>query len=192
MLRYILRIAGRHIALAIVLGLLWLALSGEEHWGNPTLAVFGAGSVLLCVWLADRAGMLDREGVPTRIFPGILSYMFWLTLEIGKANVAVVRHALSPKLSLSPGMLRVPAYQASDMGKTIFANSITLTPGTVTVDVYEGSILVHALTEELADVDGITSMGERVCALDVPEGREWARQKRLEAMQPAAQRQDNS
>ena len=191
MVRYIFKTAGRHLALAIVLGLLWLALSGEEHWSNPTLAVFGAGSVLLCVWLAERAGMLDKEGVPTRVFPGIISYMFWLTLEIGKANVAVVRHALSPKLSISPGMLRVPAYQASDIGKTIFANSITLTPGTVTVDIYEGSILVHALTEELADMEGIASMGERVCALDGPEGREWAREKRLEA-QEAGQEQLSS
>ncbi len=166
MLRYILKIVGRPAALIIAMGLLWLALSGEEHWSNSTLGLFGIASVFLCAWLTDRAGMLDKEGVPTRMFPGILGYMFWLTFEIGKANVAVVKHALSPKLNLSPKMVEVPARQKSDIGKTIFANSITLTPGTVSVDLHEGGILVHGLTEELSDLEGMTAMGEKVCALD--------------------------
>ncbi len=171
MIRFISKIVGRHIALALSLGVLWLCLSGEEHWGNPTLWVFGLASVLLCVWLADRSGMLDREGVPTRIFPGIVGYMLWLTFEIGKANVAVVRHALSPRLKISPKLVEVPADQVSDIGKTIFANSITLTPGTVSVDLHEESILVHALTEDLADVAGMEAMGRKVVVLDGPEGR---------------------
>lgn len=127
--------------------------------------------------------MLDREGVPTRIFPGILGYMFWLTIEIGKANLIVVAHALRPGLKLSPKMVEVPAHQTSDIGKTIFANSITLTPGTVSVDLHEGSILVHALTEELSDPAGMNLMGHKVCALDGPEGRDWAKQKQLERAQ---------
>ena len=172
------KLAGRRLALLVSLMVLWLLLSG--YFDNGTLIGFGIASVLLTGWLADRAGVLDGEGVPTRVFPGIVSYMVWLTLEIGKANLAVAREVIRPSLKLSPKMIRVPAYQASDLGKTIFGNSITLTPGTVTVDLQDGEALVHALTEDLADTDGITAMGEKVCAFDGDEGREWARQKKAE------------
>ena len=75
-------------------------------------------------------------------------------------------------------MIRIPAYQTTDLGKTIFGNSVTLTPGTVTVDVDQGSLVIHALTEALADETAIADMGERVCGLDGQEGRAWAREKR--------------
>lgn len=191
MLRFLTKIAGRHLALALSMFALWLLLSG--YFTYPTLLAFGVISVLLTTWLAQRAGMLDREGVPTRVFPGILPYMLWLTVEIGKSNLIVTMHALSPKLRLSPKMVTVPAYQASDLGKVIFANSITLTPGTVSVDLHENDILVHALTEDLADVGGMAAMGEKVCAFDGLEGRDWARQRkarrRAEADKAAAERQ---
>ena len=74
--------------------------------------------------------------------------------------------ALRPTLKLSPKMIRVPARQNSDLGKVVFGNSITLTPGTVTIELEEDVIVVHALTEELADVEGITAMGEKVCRFD--------------------------
>ena len=155
---------------------LWLLLSG--YLGEPTLIGFGALSVVVTVWLTAHVGILDREGVPTRIFPGILPYMVWLTVEIGKANVIVVREVLRPTLRLSPKMIRVPAYQASDVGRVIFGNSVTLTPGTVTVDVDRDSLVIHALTEALADEAAIAVMGEKVCAFDGREGRDWARGRR--------------
>ena len=170
------RIAGRPLALTLALGALWLALS--FYFGNATLLAFGAFSVALTVWLTSHMGMLDEEGVPTRLFPGILPYMVWLTVEIGKANVLVAREVLRPRLRLSPKMIRVPAYQASDTGKTIFGNSVTLTPGTVTVDIDRDSLVIHALTEELADEAALIAMGEKVCAFDGREGRDWARDRR--------------
>lgn len=175
MLKHLGRMAGRPLALGLALFALWLLLSG--YFDNATLIGFGIASVVLTVWLSDRAGVLDPEGVPTRVFPGIIGYMVWLTLEIGKANLAVAREVIRPTLKLSPKMIHIPAHQSSDLGKTIFANSITLTPGTVTVDLHNGSILVHALTEELADVEAITDMGEKVCAFDGDEGRQWAKAK---------------
>ena len=169
----------RVLALTLALAALWLGLSG--YLGNPTLLGFGALSVIVTVWLTWHMGILDREGVPTRVFPGILGYMVWLTFEIGKANVIVAREVLRPPLRLSPKMIRVPAYQTTDLGKTIFGNSVTLTPGTVTVDVDRDTLVIHALTEALADEGAIADMGERVCGLDGPEGRDWARRKRAQA-----------
>lgn len=155
---------GRFIILVIVLTALWLLLSG--YFDKPLLLGFGAGSVLFTAWLAHRAHVLDSEGMPGNIFPGILGYMFWLTFEIGKSNLMVARHALAVEPKLSPKLFIVPNPPRSNVGKVIFANSITLTPGTVSVDLREDAILVHGLTEELSNAQGIAEMGERVAKIE--------------------------
>ena len=155
---------GRILVLAAVLTALWLLLSG--YFDKPLLLIFGAGSVIFATWLAHRAHVLDAEGIPGGVFPGILGYMFWLTVEIGKANLMVARHALAVEPKLSPKLFLVPNPPRTSVGKVIFGNSITLTPGTVTVDLREDEILVHGLTEELSDVDGIQAMGERVAKIE--------------------------
>ena len=78
----------------------------------------------------------------------------------------VARHALAIEPKLSPKLFFVKNSPRSTVGKVIFANSITLTPGTVSVDLREDEILVHGLTEELADEEGIRAMGERVCKIE--------------------------
>lgn len=158
------RISGRRIVFVLALIALWFLLSG--YFTKATLVGFGAFSVAVTLWFSDRAETVDREGVPTSIFPGIVSYMAWLFLEIGKANVMVAREALKPNLALAPKLFRVPAPQPSDLTRTIFANSVTLTPGTVTVDVREDSLLIHALDESFADIDGIADMGRKATALE--------------------------
>ena len=155
---------GRILVLAAALTALWLLLSG--YFDKPLLLIFGAGSVIFATWLAHRAHVLDAEGIPGGVFPGILGYMFWLTVEIGKANLMVARHALAVEPKLSPKLFLVPNPPRTSVGKVIFGNSITLTPGTVTVDLREDEILVHGLTEELSDVDGIQAMGERVAKIE--------------------------
>lgn len=164
MLRFMHKIAGRYVVLIFALGVLWLLLSG--FYTKPTLVLLGVISVFTSAWLSFRAGMADGEGVPTRVFPGIIGYMLWLTLEIGKANIAVLLQALSPSPKLSPKMVKIPAAQKSDLAKVIFANSITLTPGTVSVDLREDALIVHGLTEDLAAPEGMVEMGRKVCALD--------------------------
>lgn len=163
-----LKISGRRLVLILALVALWLLLSG--YWNKATLVGFGAFSVAVTLWFADRAETVDREGVPTSIFPRVISYMLWLIFEIGKANVMVAREVIRPQIRLAPKLFRVPADQPSDLTRTMFANSVTLTPGTVTVDVREDCLLIHALDESFADVDGITEMGNKVTRLEA-EGR---------------------
>lgn len=157
----------RFIILMIVLAAIWLLLSG--YFDKPLLLIFGAASVLLTTYLTHRAGILDKEGVPGGVFPGILGYMAWLTFEIGKANFMVARQALAVEPKLSPKLFLVPNPPRTNLGKVIFGNSITLTPGTVTIDLRDEEILVHALTDELADVSGIRAMGERVRRIEREE-----------------------
>ena len=151
---------GRFIILIVALSALWLLLSG--YFDKPLLLVLGAVSVLFSAWLAMRAKILDNDSVPMGLMPGIIGYWIWLAGEIGKANLVVMRHALSVEPKLSPKLFLVPNPPKSDVGKATFANSITLTPGTVSVDLREDEILVHGLTEAIADVAAITDMGERV------------------------------
>jgi len=159
---------GRFIILVVALGALWLLLSG--YFDVPLLLGFGVVSVLFSAWLARRAKVLDNDSVPMGLLPGILFYWLWLAGEIGKANLIVMRHALAVEPKLSPKLFLVPNPPKSDVGKATFANSITLTPGTVSVDMREDGILVHGLTEEICDVAAITDMGERVARCERVRG----------------------
>lgn len=154
----------RTIVLALALTGLWLLLSG--YFDNPLLLGFGAASVALCVYLAHRAGVLDFEGVPTGLMPRVFLYWWWLAVEIGKANVIVARRALAIEPKLSPKLLNIVSPTRTNAGLATFANSITLTPGTVTIDLEPGYMVVHALTEALADEAAIYDMGRRIAALE--------------------------
>ena len=95
-------------------------------------------------------------------------YAPWLAWAIVKANMDVTRRILSPSMPISPTLVEVPATQHNQLGQVIFANSITLTPGTVSVDVEDGIITVHALTREAADELATGEMDRRVTRLEGP------------------------
>ncbi len=135
-------------SLFFVLTGMWLVWSG--HF-NPLLLGFGLASVLLVVVIVGRIGIADHEGAPIEVLPRTLTYAPWLLFEIAKANVDVVRIILSPKMPISPRLFECTSTQKSDLGRTMYANSITLTPGTVTVEVREGTFRVHALTDAAAE-----------------------------------------
>lgn len=134
---------GRAFSLALVLAAVWLLLSGHYE---PLILAFGAGSVALVVLIARRKGLTDQEGHPIGMLLGGLRYWPWLLVEIAKSNIAVARCILHPRLPISPTMVRVPASQRTDLGRVVYANSITLTPGTVSIRVDDDAITVHALT----------------------------------------------
>lgn len=130
------------VSLFILLYGLWLLLSG--HWSDPLLLGFGVVSAALAVFIAWRMEGLDHEGVPVSVSLHALAYWPWLLWQIVLSNLAVARCILDPG-RIGPRMAWVHASQTSDLGKVIYANSITLTPGTIAVQVEGGRILVHAL-----------------------------------------------
>jgi multicomponent Na+:H+ antiporter subunit E len=137
------------IALTLVLSGVWLAWSGHTE---PLILALGAGSLTFVVWLSVRMKVADAEGVPLGLnYLRVLRYLGWLAVEIGKSNLDVARRVLTPgPLPISPRLIRVPASQRTELAQVIYANSITLTPGTVSVDVAGGEILVHALHADAA------------------------------------------
>lgn len=146
------------VILTLVLAALWLSLSG---YFTGMLLSLGALSVLIVLGLCARMKIFDSETVPyLNIFPTFV-YLLWLSKEIVKANMQVVKSVLSPDMEISPKLVKVPAKNLTDLGGTMFANSITLTPGTVSLVINEDDILVHALLEEMSDPAGFEEMNAK-------------------------------
>ncbi len=154
---------------AVSLLVLWLLLSGIY---NSLIVTLGIISCLLTTVIAVRMKIVDEEGLLANVSViSLLRYWVWLIIEIAKANWSVAKTVVSPKLSLQQKILTVPTSQKSDMGKVIFANSITLTPGTITVETEGDGFLVHALTDEAADMDALGDMDNQVAGVEKPGGR---------------------
>ena len=138
---------------------LWLALSG--HF-DPFLLSLGLLSAATVTLVSHRMGVIDPEGQPLRLIPGLLRYAPWLAKEIVRACIDVAWRITRPSLPIQPTIIRVPANQQTVLGRVSFANSITLTPGTISLDVLEKEIEVHALTAESAADLQSGEMGKRV------------------------------
>ena len=132
----------------MLLLLFWLALSA--HY-NSFLLTVGVLSSLLCLLLANRLGTVVEEGVPIQLALGAITYIPWLLWEIVKAAWAVTRIIINPNLPISPTMTRLRATQTTASGINVYANSITLTPGTITAGVNGDELIVHALESSGAD-----------------------------------------
>ena len=134
---------------AVTLGLVlfgsWLLMSGIFE---PFILLLGVISCGIVVVIAIRMDVIDHEAVPVHLTFKVLLYWPWLFWEIVNANIDVTKRVLG-LAEISPTMVRIKATQKSDLGLVLFANSITLTPGTISIDVEEdGHILVHAISRE--------------------------------------------
>ena len=127
----------------------YVVLSGQIH----SAFLMGAGVVccLAITLLAKRLGIVDDEGLPYRWWLRTAKYMPWLMLQVVYANIDVLKIVWKPgPLEIQPRMILVPHELRTAYGIATYMNSITLTPGTVTVDVGEDAFLVHALTDHAA------------------------------------------
>ena len=154
---------GHAISLAVVLFIVWLLLSGHYQ---PLLLVLGVASCIVIVIIAARMDVIDREALPLHLTVRIVGYWSWLTKEICVAAIDVTKRVLSPALPISPTMIQLETTQLSELGQVIYANSITLTPGTFTLRVFDDQIVVHALTREAAEGLAEGEMDRRVTALE--------------------------
>lgn len=148
----------RFVSLVIALACLWTLLSGHTE---VIVVGMGVAGIALITWLARRMRVVDEEGVPFDLSPRALPYSLWLLVEIVRSNVAVARIVASRELAIQPQLVRVPTGLRSDLGRVVYANSITMTPGTVTLEADEDSLLVHALTDATAEGLRSGSMEQR-------------------------------
>ena len=153
----------RRLSLSLVLFGVWLLFSG--HY-TPLVVALGVLSCGLVVVIAGRMGVIDAEGHPIEHARRSFGYLPWLFKEIAKANLSVARRILNPRLPINPRLIRVSTSQRSELGRVIYANSITLTPGTVSIRIEGDQILVHALDDEFAADLESGEMDRRVAHLE--------------------------
>ncbi len=126
----------------------WLLWSG--HY-TPMLIGFGLASCALVLLLSHRMGIVDEEGFPVHLAPRILRYLPWLAVEVVKSNLELARRVLDPRLPIGPEIVELESSQRTDLGRATYANSITLTPSTVTIEAEsDGAFVVHAISPEAA------------------------------------------
>lgn len=154
----------RSLTFLLVIYAFWLLLSGMF---TPFLLTTGAASALGVFLLARRMDVIDHEGFPIHLgWQALVSYWPWLIKEIIKSAWDVSKRILHPQLPISPTLVEFVPAQKTDLGLVIHANSITLTPGTISVEVAPGRFLVHALTREGAAGLAGSEMDRRCVALE--------------------------
>jgi multicomponent Na+:H+ antiporter subunit E len=134
----------RHtISIFVILSLIWLLNSG--HY-TALLLSLGLLSVIGVVWIAHWMDVVDHESQPVHLTLRLPFYLWWLSKELFLSNIDVVKRVWLGNKSISPCMATLPLSQRTDMGRVIYANSITLTPGTVATDLEGDTVTVHSLT----------------------------------------------
>ena len=151
------------VSLFLSLVVFWLLLSG---FFTPFLMASGVGCALAVVFFARRMDVVDHEGHPIQLGAKALVYWPWLIKEIVKSAWDVSKIILNPKLPISPTLVRFKPSQKTDVGLVIHAQSITLTPGTITVEARPNEFLVHGLTRGGAEAVVDSDMDRRVSACE--------------------------
>jgi len=151
------------LSLFITLSAFWLLNSG--HYSVLILSL-GFSSIVFVLVIAHKMDVVDQESQPVYLTHNIFGYYLWLIKEIIQANITVVKHIWLGKDSISPALEKITISQQTDMGKVIYANSITLTPGTVAIDITGDEIIVHALLRK--DIESLKTgeMDRRVTMLE--------------------------
>lgn len=149
------------LALLLLLVAAWLLWSGIY---KPLLLWLGAISCALSVYIAYRVGFFART-TGLHVIPKLPRFSLWLLVEIFKSSLEVVRIVLNPRLPISPTVVYIDAKPEGPIGQVILSNSITLTPGTVTLDVFNNRLSVHCLTREGAKALESGDANRRVAAL---------------------------
>jgi len=138
----------RYIRTVLFVAIIWLLFSG--HYTALILSLGGL-SVLIVTWFIRRMDRVDGELGVLPMRPRVLYYLLWLMWQVVLANVDLVRRIWDPTLPIRPTWQRLDIKVTSALAKTLYANSITLTPGTLTTDVKDDHFMVHSLSSDGID-----------------------------------------
>ena len=134
--------------LFLILSVFWGLNSSND---SGLLLSLGLLSVVFVLWLTRKMKLLQRESVPLHLLPRIFPFFLWLSKEIVVGSLYVLKRILAGDMALSPRIVTLKLTFKDQLSAVIFANSITLVPGTLCVQLADDSIEVHALTQELAE-----------------------------------------
>ena len=154
----------KNFFILIFLMTLWLLMSGLY---KTLIIFFGAVSVLLVTIVINR--MSAEDGYELKLSFNLIKtiqYFAWLMLEVVKSNWVVLKIILSRQVKINQNFLEISAAQQDDLARVIFANSITLTPGTVTIETENKTFLVHTLNLTDSTKTDLNTMNERVAQIE--------------------------
>ncbi|WP_068546989.1 Na+/H+ antiporter subunit E [Thalassotalea crassostreae] len=151
------------LSLFFTLAAFWLLNSG--HYTGLILSL-GFASIALILIITQKMDVVDQESQPVHLTFRIFGYYFWLVKEIFQTNLTVLKHIWLGKESISPTLKTIKVTQQTDMGRVIYANSITLTPGTVAIDLIDDEIIVHALLKQDIESLEVGEMDRRITLLE--------------------------
>ena len=151
----------KSLFLFLILFAVWLLMSG--HY-SVLIVSLGIISCAFCVYVAKRGKLIDDEGLPIFFIPRLLNYLIWLFKEILKSNVITAKVIINGKVE--PEIFTVKSSQVTDVAKVTYANSITLTPGTVTTKIQKDVFEVHALNSDFGNDVRTNEMDKKVTWLE--------------------------
>ncbi len=136
-----------HFLTNILLMLIWVFLTGEYNFYN---FFFGYILSFLIIWLVDSSSGQTKY---VRIVPRIVSFIFFFNYELIKANLQVAYEVMTPGLKVSPGIVRIPLDVETNFEISFLANLITLTPGTLSLDISDDKKVLYVHTMYVKDKD---------------------------------------
>ncbi len=139
-------------AIFLLLFGIWIIFSGQFDAFHLALGILS--SIFITVissefFFADRSRTLRKRLREICLFPG---YFLWLLYQIFLSNLHILKLALSPRgmKQIEPSVVRIKTKLRTDFGRYLLANSITLTPGTITINIQEDELVIHSISEHTA------------------------------------------
>jgi multicomponent Na+:H+ antiporter subunit E len=136
------------VSLGALLFMLWLGLSGQL---SILMLSLGFASTLIVVYISHRMDTFDHEEYPAHLTILLLRFWLFLAREVIIANIDVLKRIFKPGKNISPQLFELPLTQKTVLSRVIYANAITMTPGTVSVKLNKKTITVHSLSMEAAN-----------------------------------------
>ena len=134
---------------------LWTLLNNSLDTG--VLAVGAMAALIITLLFRNNLSVFSEFRASPRALLASFAYLFFFLKELIKSNLRLAGIVLSPSLPLKPGIVKVRTRLKSPMGRLLLANSITLTPGTLTVDMDGEWLYIHWVTVDSADIDTATA-----------------------------------
>jgi len=135
-------------SLGALLFMLWLGLSGQT---SILMLSLGLASTVFIIFITQRMDSIDREKYPAHMNVLLVRFWFFLAREVIIANIDVLKRIFKPGKNISPQLFELPLAHKTKLSRVIYANAITMTPGTVSVSLNKVNITVHTLSIEAAE-----------------------------------------
>lgn len=127
----------------------WLLISASIHWQHLLVGVVFC-FILTVFWSNLNIASTVKTGFRLKQLFLLIKYFIFLGIDVVIANINVAMIVLNPKMPISPGIVIMRCDLERSLSRVLYVNSITLTPGTITVELEDNLLIVHALTEDVA------------------------------------------